>query len=472
MHLGKLRPLFPAFLLILLLAPGCGGDDDSDPASGGSGGQSGTGGTGATGGSGGGTGGTETGGTGGGTGGTTGGSGGGETGGTGGQTGGSGGASGAAGEAGNAGQAGTGGAGGCTRSPGPDDFDRKIVVAHDKGPGGVDANVYEVLDLSVSGQITRPNVTFEMGSGEGEIVFTPDGQVGLVLQGQADYRSIGVFRFDENGDPVVIHAAFEPTFYPHKIIMHPSGAFAYVLDGQWVNNGGGIYRLDIGCDGTVTEGGKLIEAKLPYELILLGGDRAFLTSSEFLGSSASEEAHLIDLTSPPVRVASSDAFGDDESIVVSTAVTADGKYALLGDDSMFGGARVGVVQIDGNSLAFEQVVTSVPAPVAIVPSPNNDVVLVVSEYPDDLHVLDYDPTAASNPFSLRGKLAYVGEKPALPGTAVMIERGSLAGHVLVAELYGVRQVRFTDGGEGVEDAGLFETGQSFPDTVGAVGVQK
>jgi hypothetical protein len=336
----------------------------------------------------------------------------------------------------------------------------------------VEANVYEVLDLSVSGQITRPGVTFEMGPGEGEIVFTPDGQVGLALQGQADYRSIGVFRFDENGDPVVVHAAFEPTFYPHKIIMHPSGAFAYVLDAQWVNNGGGIYRLDIGCDGTVTEAGKILEAKLPYELVLLGGDRAFLTSSEFLGSSASEEAHLIDLTSPPVRVASSDAFGDDESIVVSTAVTADGKYALLGDDSMFGGARVGVVQIDGNSLAFEQVVTSVPAPVALVPSPNNDVVLVASEFPDDLHVLDYDPTAASNPFSLRGKLAYEGAKPALPGTAVMIERGSLAGHVLVAELYGVRQVQFTVGGAGVQDAGLFETGQTFPDNVGAVGVQK
>jgi len=332
--------------------------------------------------------------------------------------------------------------------------------------------VYEVLELSPSGDISRPGVTFEMADGEGEIVFTPDGEVGLVMQSQAADRSIGVFRFDANGDPVVVHAAFQGSFYPGKLVMDPSGEFLYIIDSQWATSGGGIYRVDIGCDGTLTEVGQILEAKLPYAMELLGQERVFLASSDVLGSSPSDEAHLIDLVDPPVRVASAEAFGDDDSIVASSAVTPDGKYALLGDDSMTGGARVGVVRIDGDTLAFEQVLPGVTAPVSMVASPNNDVVLVVSEYPDDLYVLDYDASASAQPFSVRGTLDYVGSGPALPDVSVMIERGSLAGHVLVADLYGIRQVQFTAGAGGVEDEGLFETGQDFENNISALGVQK
>jgi hypothetical protein len=346
------------------------------------------------------------------------------------------------------------------------------VVGHNKGPGGKPANKYEVLNLSADGKLTRPGVTFEMAEGEGQIVFTPDGEIGIVAQGQAKERSLGVFRFDQNGTPHVVHQAFEPSFYPDHIVMHPSGQFAYVMSKQWEVHGGGIYRIDIGCDGTLSEGGIVLPAKLPHTVVFLDQDRAFLASSDVLGSSPSEEAHLINLGTPPTRLASSDGFGDDDAIVSAVAVTADGRYALLGDDSMFGGERVGVVAIKGNSLAFTQVLDGLPVPTALIPSPNNDVVLVVNGYPDDIRVLDYDPSNSSKPFSVRGKLAYQGVKPALPDDAIMIERGALAGRVLVAELYGVRQVQFTSTAPGVQDLGLFEIGKEFEDTVTALGVQK
>jgi hypothetical protein len=408
-------------------------------------------GTGATGGaqSGGGTGGS----------GATGGSGGTETGGAAGQ--------------GAGGTGGDQGGGGCAFVPGGDDFTRKIVVAHNRGPGGVESNVYEVLELSESGQISRPGVTFEMGSGEGEIVFTTGGAIGIAIQGQGKDRSLGVFRFDDNGDLFVVNPAIHPSFYPHKIIIPPgNNGDAYVLDAEWVEHGGGVYKISFGCEGQYYEMGKVLDAKLPNTMLLLDDDRVFLSSTDVLGSDPSMEAHLIDLLSPPVRVASAEAFGDDDAIIVSAARTEDGKYVLLGDDSMFGGERVGVVRIDGDSLSYVQTIPSVPAPVSIVPSPNNDVVLVVSEYPDDIHVLNYDPSNSSKPFSLRGKLAYVGQKPSLPSTAVMIERGSLKGHVLVADLYGIRQIQFTAGGQGVKDLGLYKLGESFPDTISALGIQK
>lgn len=461
-----------AAFALCALAAGCGGDDDSGtPSGGGSGAQAGTGGGAGEAGSGG------TAAAGGATGGSAGSSGSGATGGSSGEggsgaTGGSAGSAGTGGVAGSAGQGGTGGAAGCVRAPGPDDFDRKIVVAHNRDADGQPADLYEVLELSVAGVISRPGVTFEMEDGEGEIVFTPDGEVGLVTQSQATTRSIGVFRFDAGGNPVVVHKAFQGDFYPEKIVMHPSGEFAYVLDSEWENIGGGVYRVDIGCDGTLTDRGRVLPAQLPYAMAWLDQDRVLLASSDVLGSSPSEEAHLVDWTDPPTRVASADAFGDDDSIVASIAVTPDGKYGLLGDDSMMAGARVGVVRIDADSLSFEQVLTGVPAPVSMVVSPNNDVVLVVSEFPDDLYVIDYDASLGSQPFEVRGPLTYVGDGPALPDTAVMIERGSLAGHVLVADLYGVRQVQFTTTGGGVEDLGLFETGQDFVNNISALGVQK
>jgi len=359
----------------------------------------------------------------------------------------------------------------CSRPQAPPDYDRKIVVAHNRDSSGDPSNVYEVFNLSQSGQITPPGVTFEMGSGEGEIVFTPDGKYGIVAQGQGDNRSLGLFRFNDDGLPEVMHAEYIPPFYPGHIAMSTFGMYAFVVDTQWAEHGGGVYRVDIGCNGTITKVARVLETDLPAVLLPQWGNRGFLASWS-KGPYPSREAHMVTTSTPMIKHYGVGAFGDDEAIVASAAVTYDGQYGLLGDDSMFGGNRVGVVRIIVDTVYFEQVISSVPAPVAMVASPFNDTVLVVSEYPDDLHVLDYNSEATSKPFSLRGKLDYVGKRPELPHTAVMISRGSLMGHVLVAELSGIRQVQFVEGGDGIVDMGLYSTGNSFVDMVGAIGVQK
>src|SRR5690606_8331758 len=99
-------------------------------------------------------------------------------------------------------------------------------------------------------------------------------------------------------------------------------------------NGGGIYRVGIGCDGTLSDEGLVTAAKLARQMVALGTDAFVLAASEILGSPAGSDVHLLGLA-PPVRQASSDTFGDDDAIVASLAVTADGRFGLIGDNSGF-----------------------------------------------------------------------------------------------------------------------------------------
>lgn len=69
----------------------------------------------------------------------------------------------------------------------------------------------------------------------------------------------------------------------------------------------------------------------------------------------------------------------------------------------------------------------------------------------------------------RGALAYVDGAAQLPGDVVMIERGQLAGRVLVSELSRIRQVAFRAGGT-VEDAGSRKLPDGLEQICGAIGV--
>src|SRR6185295_3490683 len=108
-------------------------------------------------------------------------------------------------------------------------------------------------------------------------------------------------------------------------------------------------------------------------------------------------------------------------------------------------------------------------PIAIVASPFDDAALVASGFGNAFFALDYDPDAAE-PFAVRGELAYQGAPPQLPGGAVRVDRGALAGRVLVAENLGVRQVSFEGGGV-ITDLGLTSLGSGSESIVGAIGVQ-
>jgi hypothetical protein len=190
------------------------------------------------------------------------------------------------------------------------------------------------------------------------------------------------------------------------------------------------------------------------------------------GSPAGHDVHLLDWTQdPPTRVAGVDAFGDDLAIVGGSAVTADGKYALVGDTSEFSGLpnRIAVVGLGAGALTATTVLTPVRDPVAIVASPFDDAALIVSGYDDALLALDYAPLAAT-PFARLRALTYVGGRPRLPSDAVMIERGGLRGLVVIAENVGLRRVRFAGAGA-INDLGKTSTGTGTAAIPGALGVQ-
>lgn len=209
----------------------------------------------------------------------------------------------------------------CPRAPGPADGERRVVVSRPYDSGGGQVNVWEVLGLSAAGELDRPGVTFEMGrSTLGRVVFTPDGEVGLVAQQDG---SLGVFTIDSQGGAQVVHAAFEGAFCATDVVMDPTGDGAWVLDGNWRNNGGGIYRVAIGCDGQLTDLGLVAAAKLPYGLELLpgGAGRAVLAGKDVLDSEADQDAHLLAWGASPSVLASAVAFSDDDDIIGSLAVT-------------------------------------------------------------------------------------------------------------------------------------------------------
>ena len=372
---------------------------------------------------------------------------------------------------------GDGGVNPCPRTPAAADRIRKVVVSHPYDSSAAAANVWEVLDLSTSGTLTRPTVTFSMGRGmDGAVAFTLDGEVGIAVQ---DDGTLGVFRFAENGTPTVVHAAFEGGFYAGSVVMDPDGTGAWVVDSEWRNIGGGIYRVAIGCDGTLTDVGRVAEAKLPAGLLLLADGRAVVAAYDILDSTAGagiNDVHLLGSLKAPTLTASVSAFptsdgGADEQIVSAAAVTSDGKYALFGDNSEFrdyGSTRIAAVEILGGGLRAAQLF-DFNDPVALVASPFGKPLIGVSGYGDAIYVIDYDAQGAT-PFSVRGELPHTGTGPQLPGAAVMIRRGALEGLVLVAELSGVRQVAFHSD-YSVVDLGVLDFGSGYTGMVGSVGVQ-
>lgn len=359
---------------------------------------------------------------------------------------------------------------GCRAERKPADRDRFAVVSFPYGPGGQQAQAWGVLRLGQDGALTDTGTRFDLGRGfGGEVVFTPDAEVGLAVQ---DDGTLGVFRLDDAGTPTVIHAAFDGGFYASRVVVEPSGEVAWVVDGNWANNGGGLYRVDISCDdGSLSNPERVLEAKLPADL-LPSGTQAVLVGREAGGAApAGEDAFLLDMTGSPAVVGGVDAFGDDDAIVSDAALTADGRYALIGDYSAFSGVpnRVAVVSVTETGLGAVQVLSNVDDPVALVASPWNDLVLAVSGYGDAVFVLDYDPDSRT-PFSFRGEPSWTGASPQLPSGASLVDRGALKGLVLVAENQGVRRLRLS--GEGaVEDLGLTPLGASYEAITGAIGVQ-
>jgi len=356
----------------------------------------------------------------------------------------------------------------CPRVPAPVDSIRRVVISHPFAESGGQDNRYEVLALSTSGELTTGGPQFNLGrSTTGQIVFTPDGEVGLVAQTDG---TLGVFRLDSAGAPTVVHAGFDGGFYAESVVVDPSGTHALVLDAEWRDIGGGVYRVTIGCDGSLSDPQLVVPAKLPHGLALRG-DRALLAADDVLDSAAGQDAHLLEWGAAPRVIASTAAFSDADAIVGGTALTHDGQYFLIGDNSAFSSSpnSVAVVQVSDAALSLVQTLSPIEDPLAIVASPFDDAAIVLSGFGDAIIRLERT-ASGSMVFTNRDDLVYTGGRPQLPGGAAMIERGSLTGLVLVAENIAVRRVRF-EGGGAVTDLGATVVGTGVAAVTGSIGVQ-
>ncbi|MDB4935656.1 MAG: hypothetical protein JWP87_2628 [Labilithrix sp.] len=362
------------------------------------------------------------------------------------------------------------GATGCVRTIAAADRPRKVVVSHPFVASGMKGKEYEVLDLAVDGTLTRPTtpVTFAMGTAlNAPIVFTPDGEVGLVAQ---DDGSIGVFRLPANGAPAVVHAAFQGGFYAGGIVLAPDGSHAWVLDSNTGPNGGGVYEVVIACDGTLMSRGLVIPGGGATAMALLPTDptKALLAARKAFQSPANTDVHLVDLAAHTL-IGSAAAFGDTDAIVSSVAIMPDGKYALVADDGVTVGSRMAVMSLV--PAVAPVAVLPTPYPAAVVASPFGNAAIVLNDdSTDEIHTLSYDATKPAAPFVITGELAYAFPKPQIPVTAALIDRGALRGTVLIGENVGVRRVVFAASGA-VTDAQKLSFPDGIPNVVGVVGVQ-
>ena len=197
-----------------------------------------------------------------------------------------------------------------------------------------------------------------------------------------------------------------------------------------------------------------------------------------IGYGSQGRAHALNLRDSGFDVAEGfSVFPDSSASVGSAALSPASDLLVLGDTAYGAGNRLAVASLSAGVLKPAEVI-DVEDPFDLVFSPDGNQLLVVSGFGDAFFRLGRDPEALDGHFGTLTEIDYQGAAPELPGRAVLIEEGSQAGMVLVAENTGVRQVRFT--GNRIEDLGLFKLTDEPVDPddppdlagiVGSIGVQ-
>ena len=363
----------------------------------------------------------------------------------------------------------------CQWEPGPSDYVRKVVVALPFGPEGQQSDRYTVLDLDTDGNLTASEVFFELTrSSYGKVVFTPNGKYGLV---PTDQGKLVVFSISDTNEVTVIEKEYVGGFgYASSVIPAGDGSRFYVINSQWRNHGGGIYLISLNCDGSVVDEGLVAPGKIVSNLLFSPQfpGKAFVSAMDLLDSTEGDDAFVLSWGDEPKLLAGTNAFGDDVAQIASGALTMDGRFMLLGDNQVYNDEnvpnRVAVVEIGQNSLQRKQVISPINDPVGIVTSPFNNAAIVLSGFGNNVIVLGYNP-AATPAFTNNGPVAWgANGKVQLPFATDMITRGALKGLVLIAEVEGIRSLRFNQDGT-VSDLGNTRVGTGDMMIPGAMGVQ-
>lgn len=354
----------------------------------------------------------------------------------------------------------------------PAQHTRHLVMARPYDVEGDGASVWEVYPIGANAALGPRVTSIDLGPGGravyGKVRFTPDGALGLIAH---DRGEVSVIAIGPSGEVAV---PTPPTdFGPYVSSIELSGDDVFLVDGNWANNGGGIYHTKLACDGTLSPPTRLYPTKLANALALVPGPSGLdhlVMAREAVDNTTGSLHHVRKVANTWTRAGGVDLFADPDVNLSAMALTRDGRFALVGDNSEFTDApnRVGVASLD--PLALRQVVTPLNDPFDLVASPFDDAVLVVLGYANRVNVLRYSPDAAT-PFTNAGSPAYATQVPQLPGDAVLVG-GEHAGTVYVVENTAIRVFRFNGDGT-VTDLGrqLMGDPEDYRGIPGAIGVQ-
>jgi hypothetical protein len=365
----------------------------------------------------------------------------------------------------------------CPRPPAAANRVRTVVVSHPYNADFGSANAYGVWQLALDGTLSNTGQRFSMGRATfvPPIAFSPDGEIGVAVQNNG---TLGFFRVTSSGVQVI-----DPSFddggglYAGSVLFDETGEWLYVLNGGWREHGGGIYLVHIECDGTPTGMGMVVPTKLASKLDWLpkgsgSSRRALLTAHDVGASPTNEEAHLLELGEPadaPTVIASASLFPYADAIISAAATTLDGKFALIGENSIVTDHSVISVSLGTNSITRLQSFTSIFDPAAIIMSPHGNAALVLSVEASAIYRLSYNSSNATTPFGTPVELSYVGGAVELPSNAVRVAAGTLVDLVLIAENEGIRRVRFTAAGSATDLGRSASLGAA--NMIGTIGVQ-
>ncbi len=330
---------------------------------------------------------------------------------------------------------------GCRAQPRDADADRALLVnlAYDG-----DGTGWTVFTLSADGSLTPTGASFSGGRTYlNPGVFTPDGSLGVVA---LDDGTLAFFAVDDSGGVTVVETGFTTGFYAESLAMHPSGERLYIADRNWVENGGGVYVLDLDCetglpslptDLPLDSLGRLAEAKLPGGILTVPGrlDRLVMVAGE-----GRTDVTLLDANTGEA-LDQIDAFLDDDDAWLATgAITPAGDLVLVTDTSSWSAREnaVAAITLAGDSLGHAGIDDLFDG-VGIGIGADGTTAVVSSGFGDDILRLSLDASAA-DAVSVEGSLSTTGGRPQIPGGIVTVQRGSLAGTSLVAEVTGIRQL--------------------------------
>ncbi|MCP4808372.1 MAG: hypothetical protein GY913_29555 [Proteobacteria bacterium] len=305
-----------------------------------------------------------------------------------------------------------------------------------------------------------PADTWRRYSYDGAVTQVDSLEPGRATSGRGAWTPDGAFVFtvdDEGGLHGPANSLTTP--YTSSVTIDPTGEVAWIVDPNWAENGGGVYRSTIDCDTGALGDAELVWTGKNTSVIALrpGSTEAAVVTRELDGVFGI--VHVVDLETLDV-LAHIDAFGDDEAIVSDAAWDHEGERLLVADYSEWSGVPTRVAVVSDSGVMG---VLDVPDPVSIVTAPfPGSSALVVSGY--DNAVFELERT--DDGYTLGAEIA----SPALPGSAVGVRRGALAGRVVVVENTGLWELEFTEGG-GVTDRGRLLDGSGLDEIPGAIALQ-